>query len=195
MREGQSVAIYDPIVETLKGKRGTLVIRSRIEYVDAGTGYHVGTGTWKVVRGTGRYARITGGGRRGDVYLDRWALEPAQRGLLHPAVARCRTGAPPWGVRPPPAVHFSLPRGYQASMQALRETGATGLEPATSGVTGRSWRLRPERGWAGISGHEQDFSRVGLRGLPGACGRFRRRPAGYVRDGVLSYVKTSGAVR
>jgi hypothetical protein len=25
-------------------------------------------------------------------------------------------------------------------------TGATGLEPATSGVTGRSWRFRPERG-------------------------------------------------
>jgi hypothetical protein len=25
-------------------------------------------------------------------------------------------------------------------------TGATGLEPATSGVTGRSWRLRTERG-------------------------------------------------
>jgi hypothetical protein len=25
-------------------------------------------------------------------------------------------------------------------------TGATGLEPATSGVTGRSWRFRAERG-------------------------------------------------
>jgi hypothetical protein len=70
MREGQRVAIYDSIVETFKGKRGTLVIRSRIEYVEAGSGYHVGTGTWKVVRGTGQYARIAGGGRRGDVYLD-----------------------------------------------------------------------------------------------------------------------------
>ena len=29
-------------------------------------------------------------------------------------------------------------------------TGATGLEPATSGVTGRSWRFRAERGNAGI---------------------------------------------
>jgi release factor glutamine methyltransferase len=28
----------------------------------------------------------------------------------------------------------------------MDETGATGLEPATSGVTGRSWRLRAERG-------------------------------------------------
>ena len=71
IRNGQKVAIYDPIVEKLEGKRGTLVLRSRIEYVDAGNGYHVGTGTWKVVRGTGQYARVTGGGRRGDVYLDR----------------------------------------------------------------------------------------------------------------------------
>jgi hypothetical protein len=30
--------------------------------------------------------------------------------------------------------------------RAVRETGATGLEPATSGVTGRSWRVRAERG-------------------------------------------------
>ena len=58
----QRVSIYDSIVETFKGKRGTLVIRSRIEYVEAGSGYHVGTGTWKVVRGTGQYARIAGGG-------------------------------------------------------------------------------------------------------------------------------------
>jgi hypothetical protein len=82
MREGQSVAIYDSIVEIHKGKRGTLVIRSRIEYVDAGNGYHVGTGTWKVVRGTGQYARITGGGRRGDVYLDRGPWSGRNEGFL-----------------------------------------------------------------------------------------------------------------
>jgi hypothetical protein len=52
VREGQRVTIYDDI-ETQKGKRGSLVIRYRTEYVDAGNGYHVGTGTWKVVRGTG----------------------------------------------------------------------------------------------------------------------------------------------
>jgi hypothetical protein len=82
MREGQTVSIYDPIVETLKGKRGTLVIRSRIEYVDAANGYHVGTGIWKVVRGTGQYARITGGGRRGDVYLDRGPWSGRSEGFL-----------------------------------------------------------------------------------------------------------------
>jgi hypothetical protein len=82
MREGQRVAIYDSIVETLKGKRGSLVIRSRIEYVDAGNGYHVGTGTWKVARGTGQYAQITGGGRRGDVYLDRGPWSGRNEGFL-----------------------------------------------------------------------------------------------------------------
>jgi hypothetical protein len=82
MREGQRVAIYDPIVETLKGKRGSLVIRSRIEYVDAGNGYYVGTGAWKVVRGTGQYAEIAGGGRRGDVYLDRGPWSGRNEGFL-----------------------------------------------------------------------------------------------------------------
>jgi len=82
MREGQRVAIYDSAVETFKGKLGTLVIRSRIEYVEAGSGYHVGTGTWKVVRGTGQYARIAGGGRRGDVYLDSGPWSGRNEGFL-----------------------------------------------------------------------------------------------------------------
>jgi hypothetical protein len=70
MREGQRVEIYDS-VGTLKGKLGSLVIRYRTEYVDGGNGYHVGTGTWKILRGTGHYAQITGGGRSGTVWLDR----------------------------------------------------------------------------------------------------------------------------
>ena len=82
IREGQRLSIYDSIVETFKGRRGTLVIRSRIEYVDAGSGYHVGTGTWKVVRGTGQYAGITGGGRRGDVYLESGPWSGRDEGFL-----------------------------------------------------------------------------------------------------------------
>lgn len=82
MREGQRVSIYYPVVETLEGKLGTLVIRSRIEYVEAGNGYHVGTGTWKVVRGTGQYAQIAGGGRRGDVWLDRGPWSGFSEGFL-----------------------------------------------------------------------------------------------------------------
>lgn len=82
MRGGQRVAIYDSVVETFKGKRGTLVIRSRIEWVEAGSGYHIGTGTWKVVRGTGQYARAAGSGRRGDVYLDSGPWSGRNEGFL-----------------------------------------------------------------------------------------------------------------
>lgn len=82
MREGQTIAIYDSVLETFRGKRGTLVIRSRIEWVDAGSGYHIGTGTWKVVRGTGQYARAAGGGRRGDVYLDSGPWSGRNEGYL-----------------------------------------------------------------------------------------------------------------
>jgi hypothetical protein len=70
MRKGQSVDVIDG-VETLRGERGSLKLRFRIEWVEAGNEYRVGTGTWKLLRGTGQYAEITGGGRRGDVWLDR----------------------------------------------------------------------------------------------------------------------------
>jgi hypothetical protein len=82
VRGGQKVTIYYGIVETLRGKRGTLVTRSRIEYVDAGNGYHVGQGIWKVVRGTGQYAKLTGGGRRGDVWVDNGPWSGYQEGFL-----------------------------------------------------------------------------------------------------------------
>lgn len=74
VRDGQDIEIQN-YVTTREGKRGTFVIRSRVEYVDAGNGYHVGTNTWKFVSGTGQYARVTGGGRGGDVYTDggRWS--------------------------------------------------------------------------------------------------------------------------
>ncbi len=56
LRKGQRVAITDG-VETLVGERGTLKLRFRIPWVEAGVGFTSGTGTWKVVRGTGQYAR------------------------------------------------------------------------------------------------------------------------------------------
>lgn len=70
MREGQEVSIYAG-PGTLKGKRGTLVIRYRSEWVEAGNGYGVATLTWKVVRGTGQYAGVTGGGRGASVWFER----------------------------------------------------------------------------------------------------------------------------
>jgi hypothetical protein len=73
-RDGQRVTIQTYVTRR-KGKLGTFVIRSRVEYVDAGNGYHVGTNTWKLVSGTGQYSRVMGGGRGGDVYTDggRWS--------------------------------------------------------------------------------------------------------------------------
>jgi hypothetical protein len=69
MRDGQKVTIYDGGVTTLTGKRGTLTIRDRNEWVDVGNGDSIGIGTWKVVRGTGRYAGIVGKGRNGHAGL------------------------------------------------------------------------------------------------------------------------------
>ena len=62
MRDGQSVNVAT-WVTTAKGKHGTFVIRARIDGVDAGTGFRVGTGAWTFVRGTGQYDGVTGGGR------------------------------------------------------------------------------------------------------------------------------------
>ena len=81
MRGGQRVEIYDDVL-TLKGKLGTLEIRDRAQYVDAGNGYHVGTSTWSVVRGTGQYAGVTGGGRSGNVVLDRGPWSGRAEGYL-----------------------------------------------------------------------------------------------------------------
>ena len=67
-RDGQRIEINDPLV-MLAGKHGTLEIRLRIEWVDAGNGYVVGTSTWKVVRGTGDYVDLTGGGRGAHAWL------------------------------------------------------------------------------------------------------------------------------
>jgi hypothetical protein len=54
-----------PRSETLKGKRGTLVIRSSVRVFDVGVleqDDKVSMGTWSIVRGTGRYAGLTGAG-------------------------------------------------------------------------------------------------------------------------------------
>ena len=81
MREGQQVSIYDGPA-TFKGKRGSLVVRYRSEWVDAGNGYSVSFDTWKVVRGTGQYAGVTGGGRGGSVSLERGPWSTRDEGFL-----------------------------------------------------------------------------------------------------------------
>jgi hypothetical protein len=69
VREGQSAKIVT-WVTTAQGKLGSFVIRARIEQIDAGNGFHVGTGTWTFVRGTGKYADITGGGRVANAWVE-----------------------------------------------------------------------------------------------------------------------------
>jgi hypothetical protein len=54
---------------TLTGKHGTLVARNQIGFVDLPDGLAVFTGTWKVIRGTGDYAGLSGGGRGAGVDL------------------------------------------------------------------------------------------------------------------------------
>jgi hypothetical protein len=61
-RNGQSIEIDNPLM-TFTGKRSTLVIRKQIDWVDLPDGYAISTGTWKVVRGTGDYAKLSGSGQ------------------------------------------------------------------------------------------------------------------------------------
>jgi hypothetical protein len=61
-RDGQAIEIDNPR-RTFVGKRGTFVWRASIAWVNPGNGYSVGTGTWKIVRGTGAYAQLEGHGR------------------------------------------------------------------------------------------------------------------------------------
>jgi hypothetical protein len=62
VRDGQTIEIDDPLV-TFTGKRGTFSYRARIAWLDAGNGYTIGTGTWKLVAGSGAYAHFKGHGR------------------------------------------------------------------------------------------------------------------------------------
>jgi hypothetical protein len=83
-RDGQAIDIDSPVLRTFQGKRGTFVWRARIAWVDSGSGYSVGTGTWKIVRGTGAYAHLEGNGRVALVTgaNDQGVADRAE-GLLH----------------------------------------------------------------------------------------------------------------
>ena len=80
-RDGQSIEFNDPLL-TFTGKQGSLVTRNRIEWIEIGNNYAVGTHTWKVVRGTGDYARLEGHGRGAVVGLPNGALKWRFEGLV-----------------------------------------------------------------------------------------------------------------
>ncbi len=75
VRQGQSVEIVT-WVTTAKSKQGSFVLRVPIEHIDAGNGFHIGTGTWTFVRGTGEYAHARGVGRVANAWSEksgRWS--------------------------------------------------------------------------------------------------------------------------
>jgi hypothetical protein len=80
-RGDQRVLVNDPRA-TFTGKRGTLVLRFRIEWLDAGNGYTIGVSTWRVVRGTGAYKDVTGGGRGASSWLPRGPVSFRAEGFL-----------------------------------------------------------------------------------------------------------------
>lgn len=61
-RDGQPVEIAS-FLKTYEGTRGTLTLRIVIEWTDAGNGYTIGSGTWKIAKGTNAYAHLEGNGR------------------------------------------------------------------------------------------------------------------------------------
>lgn len=61
-RDGQAIEIDAPVVRTFVGKHGTFTWRASIDWLDAGNGYEVGTGAWKIVHGTGAYKHLEGNG-------------------------------------------------------------------------------------------------------------------------------------
>jgi hypothetical protein len=68
-RNGQEAQIVT-WVSTQEGKHGSFVVRARIEHIDAGNGFHIGTGTWRFVRGTGAYKGLAGSGRVANAWSD-----------------------------------------------------------------------------------------------------------------------------
>ena len=68
-RDGQPAEIVTWITRQ-EGRRGSFVVRARIEHIDAGKGFHIGTGTWTFVRGTGDYAGLKGGGRVANAWIE-----------------------------------------------------------------------------------------------------------------------------
>jgi hypothetical protein len=88
MRAGQKVEVFQGTY-TFVGRRGSLTVRERLEWVAVDNknapGFDfppgVAIGTWNVVRGTGMYTGIAGGGRSGHAGLGaQWFAQ--QQGFL-----------------------------------------------------------------------------------------------------------------
>jgi hypothetical protein len=83
-RDGQAIDIDDPQM-TLTSTRGKLIVRNPIGFVDIPGGWAVFTGTWKIVRGTGDYAGISGGGRAAGIMLADGSAKSTFEGFITPS--------------------------------------------------------------------------------------------------------------
>jgi hypothetical protein len=81
-RDGQSIEIDNP-TKSFIGRRGTFVWRAQIEWVNLDHGYSVGTGTWKIVLGTGAYKHLEGHGRLAVIMGNQREVGPDAQGLVH----------------------------------------------------------------------------------------------------------------
>ena len=81
-RDGQRIEVTNGPTMTLVGKRGTLEVRNRTEWLDVSGGYQLFTGTWTVVRGTGAYAGLAGGGRVAGIKFPNGDARWRREGLL-----------------------------------------------------------------------------------------------------------------
>lgn len=84
LRDGQQSWPWGCRALVFTGNRGTLVLRSRYAWVEAGGPYNIATGTWSVVRGTGQYASLAGSGRIAQVGTPKIALARYQGYLTSP---------------------------------------------------------------------------------------------------------------
>jgi hypothetical protein len=82
-RDGQSIEIDNP-TKSFLGKRGTFVWLAQIDWVNLDHGWSVGTGTWKIVLGTGAYKHLEGHGRLAVIGGPGGQVEgPDAEGLVH----------------------------------------------------------------------------------------------------------------
>jgi hypothetical protein len=80
-RDGQAIETDNPLV-TFEGKHGTFVWREQIDWIDLEKGYAIGTGTWKILRGTGAYAHLEGHGRVAIVDANHQGVADRAEGLV-----------------------------------------------------------------------------------------------------------------
>ena len=143
IRDGQKANVCNGSRWTLTGKSGPLTIRTPQEWVDPGSGgCGVAFGTWKVTRGTGQYAGITGGGRSAyDAHCKKWYarhegfLTPSRRfherrGTTPPSHPSCARGGRAASLNAETS-WFPRPTGFPAPARARRRHCA---HPPSSGV-------------------------------------------------------------